>query len=1575
MKRLTLAAISLFFFLHTLPLSASGIIIGTGGTIQLNGESISYCAPQGAIQLLLLLNDAPVIDDLGNTDTPADAPVYTETNAESGDWVALDVDGDALASDVDVPADWNGYSLTVAYGQHNAVDAAKDGLQIGTVGNVRTNLADVEYWNGAAWEVIGLIDASNNGSSGASLEVTFNASATSVRVSEVLRALQYNFAPTDAADADDNSNYTQDVILNVTVSDGTDASNVAAVTVDLQAVNDTPTDLALSNNTVNQSGGSNAVVGVLTTTDPDVTDTHTYSLVSGTGNFNIFNNAGTWELRANDASALAAGDYDVRIETDDGNGGPHEEQFTISVVDDFGPTGWTDNDPAADQVVEGDDNGTSVGLDVDTFDQPTSSTADQNITYNLTNSAGGRFQINATTGEVTVLDGTLLDYETAASHTITVQADAGDGNPTTRDYAIAVVNVNPMAAADAATAGEDDGNASKGNVLTNDTDPNGPSGAPNGAPDLSVSAVNGQAGNVGNAVAGSSGGLFTIGGGGAWAFNPNGGFEDLTGPSDTRTTSVTYTTTDGTGNSVAATVTVTVGGVNDAPVLGINTGAGVYKAETVVLTTAMLDTSDVDDTDGDLTYTIETGSSPLYGTLERDTTGSGDWAALGDSGTFTQQELVAGRVRYVHGGSENSDDHFDFQVKDPDGLGPAAQTFDITMVNESPVLDGTKSPTLTSIVEDAGDDDGSWADGDDDVTNPNNNQGTLVYDLIDLDDGSGVDNVTDLEEATPGMAITAVEEANGTWQYHNGTLWQAVGTVSEISALLLDPGYKVRFIPNPDYNGTATFTFRAWDQSSGSAGTRVDTTAGGTDPSPFSLHTDTAEITVTPVNDPPTLWYDGIVAGDGLNEGGSIVLDNTMLQASDVDNTDAELTYTIEAGGAVSNGTLQLDTSVAGDWSSTVDLVAGDSFTEEQLAAGRVRYVHDGSENHTDSFTFSLEDLAGVAHSGLVFNIAVNAVNDPPVLLDKSPVLATIDEDTPAPSDGDTGTLVSDLVSLGGALANVTDAEGVTPGIAIIGANTANGTWHYSTDGGASWNAVGTVSDTSALLLAPNYQLYFQPTADWNGTMVDAVTFRAWDQTSGAVGTKVDASGGGTGDSSFSAATDTAAITVNPINDAPVLDNAASPVLTAIDEDATDPAGDTVASIVVDGSITEPAFGESPVEAIAVTAVDNANGTWQYYDGGAWQNIETAQLGAGKALLLATTDQVRFVPTADWNGTATFTFRAWDQSQGSAQNYFDISTTGTGGISPFSTATDTAEITVTPINDPPVLDDTQSPALTAIDEDNTASTGDTVAAIVVDGSITEPTFGESPVEAIAVTAVDDANGTWQYDNGGGWTNIGPVSNTSALLLAPTDEVRFVPAANWHGTATFTFRAWDQSTGAAGAKVDTTGAGTNPSPFSFNTDTAQVTVTPVNDPPTLWNDGIDLADGLNEGGNIVLTSAMLDATDVDNTDAELIYTIEAGGAVSNGWLQRDTSGAGDWSSTVNLVAGGTFTEEQLVAGRVRYVHDGSENHADSFTFSLKDLAGVAHSGRDFNIAVNDTLALLDKSPVLATIDEDTPRRPA
>src|SRR5207248_2843741 len=76
------------------------------------------------------------------------------------------------------------------------------------------------------------------------------------------------------------------------------------------------------------------------------------------------------------------------------------------------------------------------------------------------------------------------------------------------------------------------------------------------------------------------------------------------------------------------------------------------------------------------------------------------------------------------------------------------------------------------------------------------------------------------------------------------------------------------------------------------------------------------------------------------------------------------------------------------------------------------------------------------------------------------------------------------------------------------------------------------------------------------------------------------------------------AITVNPANDAPVLDNTKVHDLASIVEDVADAAnGGTLVSALISGAVTDVDGGA--VQGIAVTAADTAHGVWQFKLAGA----------------------------------------------------------------------------------------------------------------------------------------------------------------------------------------------------------------------------------------------------------------------------------------------------------------------------------------------------------------------------------------
>ncbi|MCP4697917.1 MAG: PKD domain-containing protein [Gammaproteobacteria bacterium] len=209
-------------------------------------------------------------------------------------------------------------------------------------------------------------------------------------------------------------------------------------------------------------------------------------------------------------------------------------------------------------------------------------------------------------------------------------------------------------------------------------------------------------------------------------------------------------------------------------------------------------------------------------------------------------------------------------------------------------------------------------------------------------------------------------------------------------------------------------------------------------------------------------------------------------------------------------------------------------------------------------------------------------------------VLNPVNEDAGVPS-GAVGTLVSALVAIGG---NVTDPDdGASTGLALTAAESADGTWYYSTDDGANWNSVGAVADDSALLLAAdaNTRLYFQPDI---GTLSAAITFRALDRFFVSPGTKVDTGING-GTTAFSSATDTASITVTPVY--PVADFTFTPdnqlppmYVTFNGSGSSDPDGGTITDYVwliegqtYSGMIVGHSFAAAGAYQARLTVTDN----------------------------------------------------------------------------------------------------------------------------------------------------------------------------------------------------------------------------------------------------------------------------------------------------------------------------------------------------------------------------------------------------
>ena len=118
------------------------------------------------------------------------------------------------------------------------------------------------------------------------------------------------------------------------VSDGGLNSNESTVTLIITPVNDTPTDLALNSNSVEENA-ADSIVGTFNTTDPDAEDTFTYELVSGEGSSSneLFKISGSQLLTASSLDFEEKSNHSIRVKVTDSGDSSFEKVLTINVID------------------------------------------------------------------------------------------------------------------------------------------------------------------------------------------------------------------------------------------------------------------------------------------------------------------------------------------------------------------------------------------------------------------------------------------------------------------------------------------------------------------------------------------------------------------------------------------------------------------------------------------------------------------------------------------------------------------------------------------------------------------------------------------------------------------------------------------------------------------------------------------------------------------------------------------------------------------------------------------------------------------------------------------------------------------------------------------------------------------------------------------------------------------------------------------------------------------------------------------------------------------------------------------
>ncbi len=437
----------------------------------------------------------------------------------------------------------------------------------------------------------------------------------------------------------------------------------------------------------------------------------------------------------------------------------------------------------------------------------------QTLTYAIIGGIpAGAFALNSATGQITVADPSLLNYEATPSLNLIVRV-TDNGSPTLSASALVTINLTDVNEAPVF--------ALTGPYRVNE---NSAAATPVGL-GLAIDPDAGQ--TLTYAITGGNTG-------GAFAINPSNGLISVANSAalNYETTASFTLTVRATDNgspalTTSAFVLINLGDVNEAPVIADQSFSAIGNSSAGT----QVGNVQAYDPDGGqtLSYAIIGGNA---------------------SGAFAI-DAASGRITVANTAALGTASSFALTVRATDSGSPtlsasAFVTVTIANVNSAPVLDNTGNMSLIAV--NAG---------------TANNPGTLIS--VILASAGGV-RVTDADAgALTGIAVIAADTAHGSWQFstNSGTTWSALGSVSNASARLLavDGNTRIRFVAAAGYSGAVTqgITFRAWDRTTGVNGGTADATVNGGS-SAFSTATETASIAVLSAQQQINLLADDVQA-------------------------------------------------------------------------------------------------------------------------------------------------------------------------------------------------------------------------------------------------------------------------------------------------------------------------------------------------------------------------------------------------------------------------------------------------------------------------------------------------------------------------------------------------------------------------------------------------------------------------------------------------------------------------------------------------------------------------------------------
>lgn len=985
------------------------------------------------------------------------------------------------------------------------------------------------------------------------------------------------------------------------------------------------------------------------------------------------------------------------------------------------------------------------------------------------------------------------------------------------------------------------------------------------------------------------------------------------------------TAISGTANSISHTVTSN----NDTPVQAQKNTLTLNQGDGATITSALLSYTDTDDVAANLTYTVVSG--PANGTLN-----------LGSS--FTQAAINGGTLSYTHAGTTTQSDSFVFNVRDDENATTANATFNI-VINLTPtvttpiadVLVNESAPnTVISLLSSFTDtEDGSGGltytvqnttgtvfSGTPSITGSNltiaypaNTPGVGTITVRATD--SGADFVEDTFQVTVNDRPTASADSGNTNEGSSVTIdvlgndGDTDGTLAVASVVVtsapangstsVNPANgRITYAPSGDFNGTNTFQYTVNDNRGATSNAA------------------TVTVTVNAVNDSPTLSVPATT--QSVNEGSSLQFSAANGNAITIGDVDADATA-LPAGGlqitlAATKGafTLAATAGLAGLTGNGTSNVSFDGTVADiAVALNGLVYTPGALLNGSETLTIAVSDKGNTGAGGVLslsdtIDVNIASTNNPPVIT--VPGGQTINEDT---TTGISGISVADPDAGGGTIA-------VTLGVAQgrLAVNTA------ASGGVGAGNITG--NNTTAVTLSGTL-------TQLNNTL-PTLTFTTASNLVTAQTLTIGANDNGNSGGAAESDSRTVAITIAPQNDSPAFTNFPGAQVVGEDTNLVFSAANANRITLADVDLVENnpggtiravlnvAHGILTLGGTAGLSSNTGNGTSTVTIIGPLTNVNNAMNG------------LAYRGTLNFNGADTL-----------AVAINDLGNTGAGGG---TNVTQNAVITVSPINDAPVLG---VPAAQSANENAnfsfSAADGNAI-------SIADADADEAPGELIATLSV--LHGTLNLADPSGLSassgnGTGSLSITGSLsaLAAALDGLVYRGTLDFNGSDTLSIGVNDQgNTGTGSAGTDS--------------DTVAIIVNAVNNPPQLALPG---AQTINEDATAAVTG--ISVSDVDAGTGNLVISL----GVAAGRLHIDGSLAGGVQSlaignndTNAITLTGTLSELNISLPSLTFTSALNNRSNQTLTVTVNDQGNTGLGG---NQTASGTVALnitaLNDNPVL------------